>query len=184
MSMIIYYSNYCEHSKKLIQKISQSQIVNDMHFICIDNRIKKSNGTTNIILEDGQEILLPPTVNKVPALLLLNRGNQVIFGNEIEEHIQPINKNIENKASNFNGEPNSYSLACNTFGVISDNYSFLDQDSDELSAKGNGGMRQQHHYVSLDSNYTIETPPDNYTPDKVGSNTLEKYQQERNKDIK
>ena len=57
MSMIIYYSNYCEHSKKLIQTISQSQIKDDMHFICIDKRTKKPNGVTNIILENGQEIL-------------------------------------------------------------------------------------------------------------------------------
>ena len=88
--MIIYYSNYCEHSKKLIQTISQSQIKDDMHFICIDNRRKKPNGVTNIILENGQEILLPPTVTKVPALLLLNRGNRVVFGNEIDNYIQPI----------------------------------------------------------------------------------------------
>ena len=178
--MIIYYSNYCEHSKNLIQKISQSQIKNDMHFICIDKRIKKPNGVTNIILEDGQEILLPPSVTKVPALLLLNRGNQVVFGNEINNYILPMKEKIQQKANVFNGEPSAFAFNGNNFGVTSDNFSFLDQNSDELSAKGNGGMRQQHHYASLDNNDFIETPPDNYTPDKVGSDTLEKYEQERN----
>ena len=180
MSMIIYYSNYCEHSKNLIQKISQSQIKNDMHFICIDKRTKKPNGITNIILEDGQEILLPPTVTKVPALLLLNRGNRVVFGNEIENYIQPMKEKIQEKANMFNGEPSAFAFGGNNFGVASDNFSFLDQNSDELSAKGNGGMRQQHHYAALEMNDTIETPPDNYTPDKVGSNTLEQYEKERN----
>ena len=180
MSMIIYYSNYCQHSKKLIQTISQSQIKDDMHFICIDNRRKKPNGVTNIILENGQEILLPPTVTKVPALLLLNRGNRVVFGNEIDNYIQPIKEKVQEKASMFNGEPSAFAFGGANFGVASDNFSFLDQNSEELSAKGTGGMRQQHHYAALDINDTIETPPDDYTPDKVGSNTLEQYEKERN----
>ena len=142
--MIIYYSNYCEHSKKLIQTISQSQIKDDMHFICIDNRTKKPNGVTNIILENGQEILLPPTVTKVPALLLLNRGNRVVFGNEIDNYIQPIKEKVQEKASMFNGEPSAFAFGGANFGVASDNFSFLDQNSEELSAKGSGGMRQQH----------------------------------------
>ncbi len=179
--MIIYYSNYCQHSKKLIQTISQSQIKDDMHFICIDKRTKKPNGVTNIILENGQEILLPPTVTKVPALLLLNRGNRVVFGNEINNYIQPIKQKVQEKANMFNGEPTAFSFGGGAnYGVASDSFSFLDQNSEELSAKGTGGMRQQHHYAALDVVDAIETPPDDYTPDKVGSNTLEEYEKERN----
>ena len=69
------------------------------------------------------------------------------------------------------------------FGVASDNYSFLDQSADELSAKGNGGMRQLYNYATIDLVDKIETPPDNYTPDKVGSVSLEQLQQKRNSDI-
>ena len=68
-------------------------------------------------------------------------------------------------------------------GVASDNYSFLDQDAESLSAKGNGGMRQQHHYAGLDHYSNIETPPDNYTPDKVGQVSMEQLQQQRNTDV-
>ena len=68
-------------------------------------------------------------------------------------------------------------------GVASDNYSFLDQDADSLSAKGNGGMRQQHHYAALDYYDNIETPPDTYTPDKVGSVSMEQLQSKRNSDV-
>jgi hypothetical protein len=70
-----------------------------------------------------------------------------------------------------------------SFGVVSDNYSFLDQDAESLSAKGNGGMRQQHHYATLDSQGMIETPPDTYTPDKVGSISMEQLQQKRNLEV-
>ena len=42
----------------------------------------------------------------------------------------------------------------------SDNYSFLDQNSDELSAKGDGGLRQMHAFATYNGNDSIETPPE------------------------
>ena len=84
MSTILYYSNYCENCKSLLQNIAKwNDIKNDMHFINIDKRTKKNNGATYVILETGQEILLPPTITKVPALLLLNKSHHVLFGNDI-----------------------------------------------------------------------------------------------------
>ena len=62
MSQILYYSNYCENCKTLLQKISKSKVKEDMHFICIDKRVQKSNGATYIVLENTQEIILPPTI--------------------------------------------------------------------------------------------------------------------------
>ena len=187
MSSILYYSNYCNNCKPLLQKLSQSTIKDDMHFICIDKRIKKQNGNTYIILENNEEILLPPNISKVPALLLLNRGNRVLFGEEIYDFIKPQEVEINNKSTSNNGEPFAFSLMDNTtsgFGVASDNFSFLDQDTQELSAQGNGGMRQQHHYANLDLQNAIETPPDTYTPNKVGEVSIENLQQKRNNDIK
>jgi hypothetical protein len=154
-----------------------------MHFINIDKRCKK-NGATYIILENGQEILLPPTVSKVPALLLLNKGHSVLFGSDINKHLESTNVIHTNPMVKANGEPLAFSLNNCGFGVTSDNYSFLDQDADSLSAKGNGGMRQQHHYASLDYNGNIDTPPDTYAPDTIGQVSLEQLQQKRNKDIK
>ena len=183
MSTILYYSNYCDNCSKLLQIISTSNCKNDMHFINIDNRTKK-NGATYIILENGQEILLPPTVTKVPALLLLNKGHHVLFGGDINKHLEAGNINQANPIVKNNGEPLAFSLNNCGFGVTSDNYSFLDQDPDSLSAKGNGGMRQQHHYASLDYNVNIDTPPENYQPDKIGQISMEQLQQKRNKDIK
>ena len=82
MSSIFYYSNYCEKCKKVLQTISKSGATDDIHFICIDNRVAK-NSATYIVLPQGNEVLLPPTVNKVPALLLLKRGHHVLFGDDI-----------------------------------------------------------------------------------------------------
>ena len=61
--------------------------------------------------------------------------------------------------------------------------SFLDQSSDSLSAKGDGGLRQLHQYATLEYVDKIETPPDNYVPDKIGEVSLESLQQQRNKEI-
>jgi len=186
MSCIIYYSNLCEKSKAVLTALSKSQVSNDIHFLCIDKRVKSGTGAWHILTESGEKVLLPPQVNRVPALLLLNKGHQVLYGDQILQHFQPKNVALNNEATGFNGEPNAFSLGRESmggFGVASDNYSFLDQSADELSAKGNGGMRQLYNYATIDVVDKIETPPDNYSPDKVGSVSLEQLQQKRQMDI-
>ena len=81
MSSILYYSNFCQHSKALIQNVGRSpEISKDVHFICIDKRAKKPDGKTYIILENGQQIVMPDNISKVPALLLLNDNYRVVYG--------------------------------------------------------------------------------------------------------
>lgn len=179
MSSILYYSNYCDNCKKLLSQISKSNIKKDIHFISIDKRINKNN-STYIILENNQELLLPHTVNAVPALLLINDNYKVIFGDSIKEYLKPINEIKNNISTNFNGEPCAYSLGDGLTGVISDNFSFLDQSSDDLSAKGDGGLRQMYNYASINHNDKIETPPDDYVPDKVNEDSLKNYENDRN----
>jgi hypothetical protein len=162
--------------------MSRSKIKESIHFCCIDNRVKKSDGNIYVILENKQELILPPNVTKVPCLLLLNRGHQAIFGNDsIMNYLKPQEEVITQKSTNFNGEPLCFSFGNSGYlGVVSDNYSFLDQTSDELSSKGNGGLRQLYHYTTLDHVDRIETPPDTYVPDKVKGDSIEKIRNERN----
>ena len=49
--------------------------------------------------------------------------------------------------------------------------------------KGPGGLRILHNYVTLENSCTIETPPENYTPDKIGEIDLGKIQQARHAEI-
>ena len=181
MSCILYYSSYCPHSKELLGLLSRSKLKEEVHFLSIDRRVKR-DGAIYIQLENGQEILLPPNVQSVPALLMLSRGHRVLQGSEISDYLIEKEVKINMQATNFNGEPMAFGMG--DFGsVVSDNYSFLDQSSDEMSAKGNGGLRQMHNYVSLEHSDMIETPPDTYVPNKVGQNSMEEYIQQRNADV-
>lgn len=189
MSSILYYSNFCEHSKKLIQSISKANISKDIHFICIDKRVKDSNGKTFIVLENGQKIVMPENVNRVPALLLLNQGYNVLYGEAILQHLKPKQEIMVKQATRNNMEPMAFSLGGGgSFGsVVSDQYSFLDMDSDQLSAKGGGGMRQMHNYVDLNYSDQISTPQDEAEYKNSGripeGVTVEQLQQQREQEL-
>ena len=63
---------------------------------------------------------------------------------------------------------------------MSDSYSYLDQNSDEMGVKGEGGLRQMHSFVKLDQTFKIDTPPEDYVKEKLDENTIKQYQQTRN----
>ena len=186
MSSILYYSNYCEHSKKMLQSISKANITKDIHYICIDKRVKDSNNKVYIILENGQKIIMPENVSRVPALLLLNQNYQVLYGEAIVQHLKPRQEIMVKKATQNNLEPMAFAFG-GSGSVASDQYSFLDMDSDSLSAKGNGGTRQMHNYVDLNYSDNITTPNDDH--DYKGSNkisgdlTVEQLQQQRESEL-
>jgi hypothetical protein len=100
--------------------VGKSDIKNDIHFICIDKRFRDSQtGGTYVVLENQQKIILPPQVQKVPAMLLLKEGNKVIFGNEITDKVKPKEEYANAKASGFNGEPTAFALGNDNVGVVS-----------------------------------------------------------------
>lgn len=187
MSLVLYYSNYCENSKGILRTLSKSELKNEIHFICIDKRFRDNqSGVIYVTLENQQKILLPPQITKVPAMLLLKEGNAVIFGKEIESRIKPQTEYTNLAATGFNGEPMAFSLGSDqtgSFGVTSDTFSYWDQGSDELLAKGDGGLRQMYNYTAIENNFKIETPPDNWRPDKVGETAMKDMEAERNKDL-
>ena len=187
MSSILYYSNFCEHSKKLIQTISKANISKDIHFICIDKRTKDTNNKVYIILENGQKIIMPENVSRVPALLLLNQNYQVLYGESIVQHLKPKQEALIKKATQNNLEPMAFGFGGSFGNVTSDQYSFLDMDSDSLSAKGNGGTRQMHNYVDLNYSDNISTPEDEQdykSAGKIsGDLTVEQLLQQREQDL-
>ena len=125
---------------------------------------------------------MPNTLKKVPTLLLINRGNKILEGNDIMVY---LNEQIGEPVRE-NNEPDCFSInSGSAFGVQSDSYSFYDMNADDLSAKGAGGVRQMHNYCTPMTEDNIETPPDNYVPDKIGTNgvDMDKIIQDRQKEI-
>jgi hypothetical protein len=187
MSSVLYYSNFCNYSKTTIQQLNKIGVGKDVHFICIDKRVKEGNNVF-IVLENGQKIIMPPQISRVPALLLLNKNYSILYGEHILENFKQSNDVNVKVATNNNMEPSAFTLGNSGFGVVSDNYSFLDMNSDDLSAKGNGGIRQMHNYVDLNYNEKISTMQDD--ADYKGSNkmspdiTIEKIQQQREHEFK
>ena len=188
MSSILYYSNYCDHSKKLLQTLSKTTLAKDIHFISIDKRVKDpANNKIFIILENGQKIIMPENVNRVPALLLLNKGYEVLYGESILNYFKPQQKELVKHATSNNLEPMAFSLGGGGFGIVSDQYSFLDMNAEALTAKGDGGIRQMHNYVDLQYSDKIPTPDDDH--DYKGSNkiskelTVEQLQQQRESEL-
>ena len=146
--------------------------------------MKDTNNKVYIILENGQKIIMPENVNRVPALLLLSQGYDVLYGESILQHFKPKEEVAVRQATKNNMEPHAFSFGGGGFSdIVSDQYSFLDQDIDSLKATGNGGMRQMHNYVDLNyDNMNINTPADetDYKSSKMPEGlTVEKLQEQR-----
>tara|TARA_A100001011_G_scaffold400324_1_gene514120 strand:- start:2413 stop:2994 length:582 start_codon:yes stop_codon:yes gene_type:complete len=188
MSTVLYYSNYCSYCKNILLKLSKTKERSNIHFLCVDKRIKVDN-RNYLVLENGEKILLPEIITKVPALMLLYRNNELLYGDDIHNHFDNLiqnNKVLEsrgNDARSIQTDPVSFSMNDVMGSVKSDNFSFIDMSPEDLGAKGNGGTRMMYNYCSLDYNQKINTPTDDYVANKVDDTEYKKYQEEREQGI-
>jgi len=186
---ILYYSNHCPNCQKVIHFISRTGLIDKLNAICIDKRtIDQQTGQILIQLENGKNIMLPPNVQSVPALLIIKDNYHALFGKDIISYFEPVVKKQIEEAQQQNGEPIGISLLSSSAGVSihSEQYTLYDLSSEDLSAKSTSIKRPMYDYVSAQNHksYQIPTPPDNYRPDKVDSSlTLEVLEQKRNKEV-
>ena len=186
---ILYYSNYCKHSQSVLQFLVKGNMTDKLNFICIDKRVRDAqNNQTYIILENGKRVSMPPNVHSVPALLQVKKNYNVILGEDIIKYLNPRVQEQNQIATSSNGEPMAFQLTPSNMGmnIVSEHYTLYNMSSDELSAKGNGSMRQMYNYMPASHTNTnsIPTPPDTYRPDKVASNiTIDVLEQKRQKDV-
>ena len=185
---ILYYSNYCPHSQKVLQTLVKGNLSDKLSFICIDKReLDKRTNQTYILLENGGKVILPPNIQSVPVLLLVKDNFRILHGDEIVKFFHKDIKKRSNVATNFNGEPVSFQLTPSSGGsnIVSEQYTMYNLTPDELSAKGTGGNRQMYNYVSVENNLNlIQTPDDTYKPDKVSNGvTVDSIQQKRMDEI-
>ena len=180
---ILYYSNYCKHSQKLINILVKGNIKDKISFICIDKRTRDPNTNQQFILiENGSKVVMPPNLHNVPALLLVNQNYRFLYGDEIVNHFHPQILSKNNIATNFNGEPSGVNLGGLTgnMNIMSEKFTPYDLSPDDLGAKSTSKNRNLYHYVSADDNFFINTPDETYKPDKVSGNvTVDTLQQQR-----
>ena len=183
---LLFFSEYCKHSIELLGNLKQKNQLESIELICIDSRYTKDN-ITHINVSETKTMTLPPMINCVPTLCILP-NYEILQGSKIMEYYTPMSKNIEEAREEINAEPNAFSLGSETngsFGVSSYNFSLWDTGSDELSAQGDGGMRQMYTYASANnygSENEINTPAEEASSNKT-SLDMEQIQQKRNNEI-
>lgn len=185
---ILYYSTYCKHCNKLLSFLQQNEFENGIDFRCIDARFVKDNVT--YILNRNEATPLPPMVNSVPTLCLMPNF-EILTGNKIVEYFKPLTKSVQAEREVINSEPNPYCLEKETigsYGVSSDAFSFYDATDKELSASGDGGLRQMYNYSAISGGTNVASEQHIYTPQDEGREqkmtmSMEQLQQRRNNEI-
>ena len=98
--------------------------------------------------------------NIIQSIVKYNDNNKIIAGlSHILGYLRPQEKEINRVATNNNMEPQAF-FSYEMGSSLSDNYSYLDMSPEDLSAKGNGGLRQMYNYATPDYSNTINTPED------------------------
>ena len=151
---LFFYSNYCQHCKKITNLLKSSKIQHSIKPICVDTSEVRSK--------------IPKYVKSVPCLIL-GQSNQILVGKEIIDWIQfqekasPMNNAGDfqkapsharraaqggrpNGGNGGNGEPGAWHLM--EMSNFSDNYSFIDADT---SAQGDGGFQMSHNFEVIGS---------------------------------
>lgn len=124
---ILFYSEYCNHSKELIQSLYKTELYDKIIKVNIDEN--KYN--------------LPPSIKMVPALLISN-NNKPFVGNEVfswcNDQLAILNKkNNEKKeikayfASEMAGYSDSYSYLQNDNTPMDHNFSFIGKNNDNIN---------------------------------------------------
>jgi hypothetical protein len=177
---VLYYSNNCKHSQKLLAHLAKIGVLEKYNFICIDRRsVDPNTRQVSITLDRGVKASLPPNVSRVPTLLLVNQKFTAIIGDDIYNYVNanvkkdqdPTNLAVEN-----GGEPIGYILSPSSGGVniISETFTMYNAPPEELSAKGTGGTRQMHNYVSVSRDQaSIQTPQDQSSGKQSGFGSKE-----------
>jgi hypothetical protein len=191
---VLYYSNNCNYSQRVIQHIVKTGLIEKLSCICIDKRQRDHNNNNILIsLENGKKIILPPNIQSVPALLRVNKNYTVLLGDsQIIEYLnqQYGNQQLSSPILQSNGEPIAYGFSSSGGGsfnanISSEKFTNYNLTPEDLNAKGTSKARDLYNYVPATHEInSIQAPPETYKPDKIPSNlTLEVIEQKRAADI-
>jgi hypothetical protein len=201
MGFILYYSNYCVQSQSLLKKlaVSSPELKNKIYFLCIDDRaVDPVSKRTMIKLGNGEQVLLPPQIVRVPSLIVVNMGNRVIIGTKEILHtlypnedtglhrtqhqisdgnaerlgsqdVKPVNEaTLPGEPRRPKGDLLQYEFGKSFGGVTSDAFSYIS------SSSGDDGVQSP----------IIPTPSEDYDKGKLDKSlTIEALIEKRNKEV-
>jgi hypothetical protein len=173
MDYILYYSNYSESCRYLLHFFGRNKN-DDIHFICIDNKIS-DGGKNYAILDNGVRILIPEFITCVPTVLSLHNGIQVLTGQQISQWMELRKNNHHQQSTKSNSyhhtEPSAFSFA-GAADIVSDQYSFVEDNIVPNESKSENGMKQLHNYMPFHAAY--QTQSTIYTPEEEKSDKKQK----------
>ena len=189
MDYILYYSNYSESCRYLLHFFGRNKN-DDIHFICIDNKIS-DGGKNYAILDNGVRILIPEFITCVPTVLSLNNGIQVLTGQQISQWMELRKNGTTSSNSTLKSEePKAFSFA-GAADIVSDQYSYVEDNYIQSESKSENGMKQLHNYMPFHAAY--QTTSTIYTPEEEKSDkkqkmpeglTAAKIQEQRDNELK
>ena len=145
---IIFYSNFCNYSKEILTQISKTTLNDKMTYICVDDR----------------NITLPPFVQAVPTIYLINDQKVIV-----DEAIVPW---IKSKT-----QPTQTNEIGSYFGgdSFSSNFSNLDDSQDKSFTS---------EFTYLDTPIeSINTPQESSDSNKNMSNSYEQLEMQRKQEF-
>lgn len=162
---LLFYSNHCTHSQRLIHFLAKHRLLDRFSAICVDKRKRAENGQTLIVLENGQTYPLPVNVQEVPSLLQVSQKYRVVVGNEIYALLEGSVQQDQDVATRGNGEPMGFAFS--SFGSSSSSSSSND-------------------YVSVTDNLRINTPDEQVAKGahKMGEVSLDDLKMQREQDVR
>ena len=175
---VLFYSNFCDHSKKFLEALYKTDLRDKFKKVCVDQKTR-----------------IPKEISAVPTIIV-PKINKLLTGEEAFHWLKGMTAIIENQQNtqpentnninNQNGDPTniSYSMGqvsaySHTMGGYSDNFSFLDSQNPI-----------EHSFSFLKTgNYNIQTPQqsDNDNTNIKRSETdiaYERLMAQRNSEVK
>lgn len=179
---ILYYSNQCPNSRKLLDYITKNGLIDQLNCICIDKRTTDpTTGQLYVERDNGKYIMIPPNIHAVPALLIAKENYRTVYAKDIITYLDPIVSAKISRATGMNGEPIAISITNGAFysDVSSDKYTYYNgRISDTMS-----NYSITNHIEQM----RISTPAENYKSSKMvpdeGMMLVDTMQQERNADM-
>ena len=155
---IVFFSNFCDYSKEVVQKINNTPLKDQITLVCVDDK----------------NIQLPDFIQAVPTVFLINE-KKILIDDDIETW---FNSKTNSNHSQGQGSGDDLTPYFGSAGAFSSSFSNLDDSPDKPFISG---------FTYLDEpSSAIQTPDKLGNDDRIKSDitqSFEKLQQARNQEM-